>query len=276
MQRRYRLRRLCWVFAVVLVLGIAGTWLRDSSVVAVKHVEITGASGQDSEALRLALTTAAQDMTTLHVRKGDLETAAEPYPAVASISVKRKFPHTLSIQVKSRVPVAQIVSGANHQSVAADGVILRGVKPGAVPVVRMNGLPSGSRVEGGRALRAIEILAAAPAPLRPKIKSLSFQKDGIVVNLYKGPELRFGDASRPVAKWLAAARVLADASSKGATYIDVALPERPGAGGLEDPATQNDPRAGNDAALPQSAATPVTPAPTPTTATSAPATTISQ
>src|SRR6478735_3578865 len=164
MERRHRLRRLVWLLAAVLVLGIGGAWLRDSSVVAVKHVEIEGASGKDSEALRLALTTAAEDMTTLHVRKADLETAAEPYPMVASISVKRKFPHTLSIQIKSRVPVAQIVSGTTHQAVAADGVVLRGVKPGAVPVVRMNGLPSGSRVEGGRPLRAIQILAAAPAP----------------------------------------------------------------------------------------------------------------
>jgi hypothetical protein len=140
----------------------------------------------------------------------------------------------------------------------------------------MNGLPPGSRVEGGPASRAIAILAAAPAPLRPKIKNLSFQKDGIVVTLYKGPELRFGDASRPNAKWLAAARVLADPSSRGASYIDVALPERPGAGGLEDPSTQQDPRAGDDAVPPNSATTAVTPAATPATTPAVPTTTISQ
>lgn len=276
MQRRYRLRRLCWLTAIVLVLGIGGAWLRDSSVVAVKHVEIQGASGRDSENLRYALTTAAHDMTTLHVRQADLNTAAEPYPTVASISVKRKFPNTLSIQIKSRDPVAQIVSGGTRQAVAADGVILRGVKPGAVPAVHVNGLPTGGRVQGGRALRAIQILAAAPPPLRPKIKALNFEKEGIVVTLYKGPELRFGDASRPNAKWLAVARVLADESSHGATYIDVALPERPGAGGLEDPATQNDPRAGNEAELPKSATSPVTPAPPATTPGAVPATTNSQ
>src|SRR5262245_31794393 len=114
MQRRHRLRRLAWLSAIVLVVVIGGMWLRDSSVFAVKHVEIEGASGQGSEALRSALTTAAQDMTTLHVREGDLKTAADPYPTVASISVKRKFPHTLSIQIKSRVPVAQIVSGSTR------------------------------------------------------------------------------------------------------------------------------------------------------------------
>jgi hypothetical protein len=40
----------------------------------------------------------------------------------------------------------------------------------------------------------------------------------------------FGDASRPHAKWLSLARVLADPSSAGASYVDVRLPERPAAG----------------------------------------------
>ncbi len=40
----------------------------------------------------------------------------------------------------------------------------------------------------------------------------------------------FGDATRPHAKWLSLARVLADPSSAGASYIDVRLPERPAAG----------------------------------------------
>jgi cell division protein FtsQ len=276
MQRLYRFRRLCWLVVIVLVVGVGAAWLRDSSVVAVKHVEIDGASGQDSERLRSALTSAAHDMTTLHVREGELKTAAEPYPTVASISVKRKFPHTLSITVKSREPVAQIVAQGTRQAVAADGVILRGVKPGAVPVVRMDTLPSGTRVNGGRALRAIQILGAAPTPLRPKIKELAFAKDGIVIQLVKGPELRFGDASRPNAKWLAAARVLADKSSAGATYIDVAMPERPGAGGLEDPALQHDPRVGNDAEPPNSATTTTATAPVPTPAVTTPTKTISQ
>ncbi|MGA8365575.1 MAG: hypothetical protein WB709_13825, partial [Solirubrobacteraceae bacterium] len=40
----------------------------------------------------------------------------------------------------------------------------------------------------------------------------------------------FGDATRPHAKWLSLARVLADPSSADASYVDVRLPERPAAG----------------------------------------------
>jgi cell division protein FtsQ len=54
--------------------------------------------------------------------------------------------------------------------------------------------------------------------------------------------------------------VLADTDSAGASYLDLRYPERPAAGGLEDPATQHDPEAVN-AADPPAATTPATPAP---------------
>jgi len=56
-----------------------------------------------------------------------------------------------------------------------------------------------------------------------------------------GPQILFGDDQRPRAKWVAAARVLSDESSAGATYVDVRLPERPAAGGF---ATTTEPPSG--------------------------------
>jgi cell division protein FtsQ len=55
--------------------------------------------------------------------------------------------------------------------------------------------------------------------------------------------------------------VLADPDAAGATYLDLRYPERPAAGGLEDPATQRDPQVA-EAATPSSA--------TPGTATAGP------
>ena len=42
----------------------------------------------------------------------------------------------------------------------------------------------------------------------------------------------FGGASDVGAKWVAAARVLADQDAQGATYVDVRVPARPAVGGL--------------------------------------------
>jgi cell division protein FtsQ len=48
--------------------------------------------------------------------------------------------------------------------------------------------------------------------------------------------LFFGGGERLSAKWTAATVVLDDRTSAGASYLDLRLPERPAAGGLEAPA----------------------------------------
>jgi cell division protein FtsQ len=85
------------------------------------------------------------------------------------------------------------------------------------------------------------------------------REGGLTVALRAGPELRFGAVDRLKAKWAAAAAVLADTGSVGARYLDLRYPERPAAGGLEDPATQRDPRTAN-AASSTAPPTPVAPA----------------
>jgi cell division protein FtsQ len=58
------------------------------------------------------------------------------------------------------------------------------------------------------------------------------------ITLRNGPLLEFGDDARARAKWIAAARVLGDPRSAGASYLDVRVPERPVAGRFDDPAAQ--------------------------------------
>jgi len=80
-------------FVAGAVLLIAGTgvlgfflWLRDSSLVRVEHVKITGLTTQDSPAIRRTLRQAAMRMTTLHYDAAALEQAVEAFPAVESVS----------------------------------------------------------------------------------------------------------------------------------------------------------------------------------------------
>jgi cell division protein FtsQ len=53
-----------------------------------------------------------------------------------------------------------------------------------------------------------------------------------------GPPLIFGSAAAARAKWAAAARVLADPSAAGATYLDLRIPGRVAAGGLAPVASE--------------------------------------
>ncbi len=79
-------------------------------------------------------------------------------------------------------------------------------------------------------LQALNVLGAAPGELDRLAEKAFYGPRGLTVQMRDGLLVYFGDASRPHAKWLALAAVLADKSSAGATYVDVRLPGKPAAG----------------------------------------------
>jgi cell division protein FtsQ len=223
-----------WVLiglAVALVVSVGYRfWLRDSSLVAVDKVEVTGLTTKDASRVRAALASAAHTMTTLHVRRDVLEQAVAAYPVVKALQVRPDFPHGLAIRVIEYRPAAL----AGGLPVAGDGTILRGIPvEGDLPRIESRGVPHGNRLTDPAALHQARIAGTAPAALRPRLETIEMRdQDGIVVQMRDGPELIFGDATRARAKWIAATRVLADKEAEGASYIDVRLPGRPAAGGL--------------------------------------------
>jgi len=223
-------------FAAVLgLLALGWLWLRDSPLVAVERVTVTGVSGPDAPRVREALTAAARDMTTLHVRGGRLRTAVEPFPTVLGVRTARDFPHGLRIAVHEREPVGAVVAGDQRVPVAADGTLLRTTRSDALPEIAAKAAPGGSRASDPEVRRAVAALAAAPPALRARVRRVYLGPNGLTLPLRNGPTLYFGGSERLRAKWIAAATVLADPTSTGATYIDLRLPERPAAGGLEQP-----------------------------------------
>ncbi len=227
-----RFRR--WLLALLaagLVLAAGYQfWLRDSTLVAVEDVSVTGLTTKDASRVRMALTSAAHSMTTLHVQEEELEEAVRAYPVVRAIEVRTDFPHGLAIHVVEHRPAA-LVDGL---PVAGDGTILRGLPvEGKLPAISSRGNLHGNRLTDAAALHAARVAGGAPSALRPRLERVGLRSgDGIVVEVRDGPELIFGDATQVRAKWLAATRVLADPEAAGATYIDVRLPGRPAAGGL--------------------------------------------
>ena len=77
---------------VLALLGGGWLWLRDSGLVAVDQVSVTGLSGTEAPRVRAALEGAARDMTTLHVRPDQLRTAVEPYPAIMAVDAHAGLP----------------------------------------------------------------------------------------------------------------------------------------------------------------------------------------
>ncbi|HEY8865744.1 MAG TPA: FtsQ-type POTRA domain-containing protein [Solirubrobacteraceae bacterium] len=226
-------RRLALIVACAVPLLAGGyVWLRDSSLVRVEHVAVSGLHGADSPAIRAALRAAAGDMTTMHVRIDELRNATGPFPVVKDLRVTTQFPHGLYIRVIQYHPVAAVTIDNARVPVAADGTVLNGeLASGSLTTVDATGGSAGGRLTDPRALHAVALLGAAPAPLRALIDAVVPDSEGgLQARLQAGPTIEFGAATQLRAKWDAAARVLNDARSHGASYLDVRVPARPVAG----------------------------------------------
>jgi cell division protein FtsQ len=235
---------------LVLLLALAGAgwlWFRDSGLVRVRQVAVIGLTDSDAAQVRTALTQAAQEMTTLHVRPALLREAVADYPAVERVSAEAHFPHRLTIRVTEQRAVAALASDSGSRvPVTGSGLVLRGVTA-ARDLPSLHGTAAGPRLTDPRLLGALRVAGAAPAPLLHRTDELTLDGRGVVASLSNGPQLVFGDGADARAKWAAAAAVLADRSSAGATYLDLRVPGRVAAGGLApvtDPNPQVQPQNG--------------------------------
>ena len=230
---------------LLLALALAGggwLWFRDSGLVTVRDVTVAGVTSSDGEQVKAALSDAAQTMTTLDVRMRALEDAVARFPSVRSVTASPDFPHKLTIRVSEQRPVAALASATGSRVPVTDsGLVLTGVSADRdLPSLRLN-VPAGTRITDGRALSALRVAGAAPEPLLARTDELMLDPRGVVVSLSNGPQLVFGNGADARAKWTAAARVLADPSARGATYLDLRVPGRVAAGGLA-PLTDTNPQ----------------------------------
>jgi cell division protein FtsQ len=271
-----RLRRFT-LLALIVAAALGGLyygWFRDSSLVKVSDVSVSGLTGPDADRVRKRLTEAGLQMTTLHVREDDLRRAVESEPSIRAVHATPDFPHGLRIDVTENLPVAAVsIPGSGRVPLAGNGTLMPGLESKApVPELRVQGQvrtgrngTTAARIGDERVMRLVRVAAAAPPALLHRATSVEVRRgEGIVVVLRDGPRVMFGDDSRPAEKWHAAAGVLASKNAQGAAYVDVRLPDRPVAGGLlpqlPGPGTTGD--TAEPAAVPPASAPETAPIPT--------------
>jgi cell division protein FtsQ len=229
---RIPIRGLIATALTVFLLGGGWLWFRDSSLVRIKTVSVIGLSTNEAPQVRAALSAVAKNMSTLHVDRTALEQSVSRFPSVAGLRIQTDFPHGIAIEVTERRPIAIAELAGEYMAVGSGGRVMRGVQiDRSLPVLHVTHI-DGDRLDDPAALGAIAILAAAPPVLRKRVSRVQIAGKGLMVNLRNGPTVYFGSKSRPVAKWMAAARVLAEPSAAGAVYLDVRVPGRVAAGGL--------------------------------------------
>ncbi|MFN8113342.1 MAG: cell division protein FtsQ/DivIB [Solirubrobacterales bacterium] len=222
-----RLRnRLIVAFLILAALFAAYMfWFRDSSMVAIENVEVTGADV--TPGVEDQLTAAATGLSTLHLDRGAIEEAVADDPSVVALKIETDFPHGVTIDVQSRTP-AGWVDADGGTLLAADGTVLAtgAEHPDGIPEIA-GGESVGERATGEE-LAAARVLGAVPGPLQEQVVKASVDdRHGVVAELNGGIELRFGAPGNADQKWDAAATVLADPKLTSATYIDLSVPSRP-------------------------------------------------
>lgn len=229
-------RRLALALVAAALLAGGWLWLRSSPLVSVERVQIGGVGGVDAGPIDAALRRAAREMSTLNFNAGALRAAVARFRVVKSVSATTSFPHGVRIRVVEQLPVAEVSAAGVHTALAGDGTVLGpevlAAAHNQLPSIALSEAPApaGGVIGNARARAELRVLGAAPRVLLGWVAKIYIAREGIAVQMRGGVDIYFGDATRPHAKWLAAARVLADPSSAGATYVDVLAPERPAAG----------------------------------------------
>ncbi len=203
---RLALRTTVVLLLALPLLGGGWLWLRGSSLVAVEHVHISGVHGPDAIEIRVALEDSARRMTTMDFNAGALRSALASYAIVAALQVRTSFPHTVSISVSERPPVAELVSAGQRTAVAADGTVLGpALSSSSLPSVSGSVEPApGARLNEPSALAAVTVLGAAPTPLARNVARVYEGPEGLTVAMRSGLLVYFGNDTRPHAKWLVA------------------------------------------------------------------------
>ena len=195
---------------------------------------VTGLSTDDAKRVRAALVSTARTMTTLHVERDRLERGRGGLPGGAGARDRDRLP------ARHEHPGGGAQAGGRWCSPAAPACRWRPTAPcsrafrsrARCPLVQGRGRPQEPTGWPTRTpLGAARIAGAAPGPLRRRLREIGHESDrGYVAQLRKGPELVFGSAAHLRAKWVAAARVLADGDTQGATYVDLTGARPPGGG----------------------------------------------
>jgi cell division protein FtsQ len=242
-------RSLAVAFALLLTGVGAYVGARESSLFAVREIEVSGAPPAVARAVRGALAPAAgESLVALDLPA--LVARVEAVPTVARVTLDRAFPHRLVAVVTPERPVAVVRRGAGAWLVAHGGrVIARLRRPGrsALPriwVPRTTDLTLGAPV--AQELRPLVTVAAAlaGAGFPARVATVSARGGELALRLRSGLELRLGDTTQLELKLAVAARVLPELDGSE-DYLDVTVPQRVVAGSVQSqPQVEVDAEAG--------------------------------
>jgi cell division protein FtsQ len=227
-----------------LLLGIAAAsygLARETSLFAIERIEVVGGSPEVRKHVRHALAP-LEGRSLVGLRASEIESPLAAVPDVAGATYDRAFPHTLRVFVLAERPLLVLRRGNESWLVSVRGRVLRRLAPGTLArlprlwVRRSVDVTTGSALADPAALRGVRLLAAvAAAEIPGGVRTVRFDGDDAFVILRNGVETRLG-SERDLRLKLAVAATILPRLAEHETYLDVAVPARPVAGGANSEA----------------------------------------
>ncbi len=204
---------------VVAVLAGVGWALLGSSLLVVRHVEVTGNQLVPATQVRgAARIPAGQPLAKVNTAAAAHR--VERIPAVLSATVTRSWPDTIVITVRERTPGVAVAAAGGYDLVDEYGITVRWAahKPAGLPLLAAppQPLPGSADVRS-----AVLVLRELPRALRGKVVSVSAASPtSVTLQLSGGTTVLWGGTDRAAQKSAEIAMLL----RKHARYYDVSDP----------------------------------------------------
>jgi cell division protein FtsQ len=223
---------------VALAAGLYGI-ARESSMFAVRTIEVEGASPAVAAEVRTVLTSLDGE-SLVAVDGASVSNRVDGISSVRSSVVDRSFPHTLRVRIVPEIPVAVLRRGGESWLVSARGRVIMLVDRGTQPELPRIWLPTRTELAKGALLNdepgalAARSLAAFVGSGFPQRIAFVRALDGqITLGLRGGLEIMLGppvDLRLKIEIARGILPLLALPAHGGPDYLDITVPERPVAG----------------------------------------------
>jgi cell division protein FtsQ len=225
--------------SIVLLAGGLYALARETSMFAVRSIEVDGASPTVAEEIRAELRS-FDGRSLVSLNAGEVAQRIDRLAAVRSSVVDRSFPHTLRIHVVPEMPVAVLRRGAESWLVSARGRVIATLPPRARHDLPRIWLPTRTQIATGAfltdepgALAAHSLAAFVGSGFSGRIAFVRALDGQITLGLRGGLEIKLGlpiDLPLKVAIARGILPTLALPAAGGPDYLDITVPERPVAG----------------------------------------------
>lgn len=222
--------------ALAVLAGLAYAGARETSVFAVRTIDIRGGTPALRAQVRAALA-AEVGQSLLRVDAESVTRALAPVSGVLGFSYDRAFPHTLRIVVRPEHPVLvlRVVPGKSAYLVSANGRVIRLLQHSRLSSLPRLWVKKDVRVSIGERLGSVPAAAATAlaalqgSSLPGGVRLVRSAASELTLVLGTSFELRLGGSGDLRLKFAIARRILraTGAASDPAGYLDVSVPQRP-------------------------------------------------